>query len=161
VEAVDVAGSRFRLEPVSATFHGRDLFAPVVAAVALGASLAEAGEAIGPESLTRLVLPAAKVVEDGLIATVLHLDGFGNAVLGARAEELEGARLAPGQTLAVEAAGSAHEVRFGRTFGDVAAGELVLFEDSSRRLALAVNGGSAADALGLRPDDEVVLTLRR
>src|ERR687891_89181 len=62
VETVDVSGSRFRLEPVSATFHGRDLFAPVAAAVALGASLAEAGEAIGPESLTGLVLPPARVV---------------------------------------------------------------------------------------------------
>jgi S-adenosylmethionine hydrolase len=161
VEAVDLAGSRFRMEPVSATFHGRDLFAPVAAALALGASLAEAGEAIEPESLTRLELPAPRVVEDGLIATVLHLDGFGNAALGARAEELGGARLAPGETLAVGAGGSEHEVRFGHTFGDVAAGELVLYEDSSRRLALAVNGGSAADALGLRPGDEIVLTLRR
>jgi S-adenosylmethionine hydrolase len=161
VESVDLAGSRFRLEPVSATFHGRDLFAPVAAAVALGASLAEAGEAIEPESLTRLVLPAARVVENGLIATVLHLDGFGNATLGARTEELEGARLAPGQTLAVEAGGSVHEARFGRTFGDVAAGELVLYEDSSRRLALAVNGGNAADALGLRPGDEVVIAAGR
>jgi S-adenosyl-L-methionine hydrolase (adenosine-forming) len=157
VEAIDVSGSRFRLEPVSATFHGRDLFAPVAGALALGASLAEAGEAIGLESLIRLVLPAARVVEEGLIATVLHVDGFGNAALGARSEELEGVRLAPGETLAVEASGSAHEVRFGRTFGDVAAGELVLYEDSSRRLALAVNGGSAAEALGVGPGDEVML----
>jgi S-adenosyl-L-methionine hydrolase (adenosine-forming) len=161
VEAVDLAGSRFRLEPVSATFHGRDVFAPVAAAVALGASLAEAGEAIGPESLTRLVLPAPRVVEGGLIATVLNLDGFGNAALGARVEELAGAHLAPGETLAVEAGGTPHRARFGRTFGDVAAGELVIYEDSSRRLALAVNGGSVAEALGLRRGDEVVLRSAR
>src|SRR5919106_3211887 len=134
VEAVDLAGSRFRMEPVSATFHGRDLFAPVAAALALGASLAEAGEGIEPESLTPLELPPARVVEDGLIATVLHLDGFGNAALGARAEELGDARLAPGETLAVGAGGSEHEVRFGHTFGDVAAGEAVLHQDSPRQL---------------------------
>ena len=54
VEAVDVSRSPHRLEPVSATFHGRDLFAPVAAALAGGAPLPDAGERIDPDELTTI-----------------------------------------------------------------------------------------------------------
>src|SRR5947209_6753044 len=57
IEAVDIAQSQFRLEPVSATFHGRDIFAPVAAAVARGVPLAEVGDACDPDRLVRLTLP--------------------------------------------------------------------------------------------------------
>jgi S-adenosylmethionine hydrolase len=157
VEAVELSGSRFRLEPVSATFHGRDVFAPVAAAIALGAALADAGNAIEPGSLSRLVLPAARPDGGGLTVTILYVDGYGNAALNARAEDLVAAELPPDRPLAVEIRGSRHEARLGRTFGDAAVGRLVVYEDSSRRLALAVNRGSASEALGLRPGDELVL----
>jgi S-adenosyl-L-methionine hydrolase (adenosine-forming) len=157
VEAVELSGSRFRLEPVSATFHGRDVFAPVAAAIALGAALADAGNAIEPGSLSRLVLPAARPEGGGLTVTVLYVDGYGNAALNARAEDLVAAELPPDRPLAVAIGGSRHEARLGRTFGDAAVGRLVVYEDSSRRLALAVNRGSASEALGLRPGDELVL----
>ena len=70
VEAVDLAASPFRLEPVSATFHGRDLFAPVAARLAGGATLAEAGESLAPDSLARLELPLARVEADRVVAEV-------------------------------------------------------------------------------------------
>jgi S-adenosylmethionine hydrolase len=60
VEAVDVSHSPHRLEPVSATFHGRDTFAPVAARLAEGAPLAEAGEPIDPADLVALELPRAR-----------------------------------------------------------------------------------------------------
>jgi S-adenosylmethionine hydrolase len=157
VEAVDLARSPFRLEPVSATFHGRDVFAPVAARLAGGATLAEAGEAVEPGSLTRLELPGALVERDRVVARVLHLDRFGNATLSVRAEELEGGPLRIGQSLAVEAGGSSSAATFARTFADVPEGAALVYEDSSRRLALAVNAGSAAEAIGLRAGDEVVL----
>src|SRR5262245_57806542 len=59
VEAVDVARSPHRLEPTSATFHGRDLFAPVAAHLAAGAPLADAGQPIDPGRTTPLHLPPA------------------------------------------------------------------------------------------------------
>jgi len=58
----------------------------------------------------------------------------------------------------VDAAGSKVTVPFGRTFADVGAGQGILYEDSSRSLALAVNRESAGELLGLAPDDEVVLS---
>jgi hypothetical protein len=59
VEAVDIARSPYRLEPVSATFHGRDIFAPVAARLAAGAPLAESGDPLDPTELVRLELPTS------------------------------------------------------------------------------------------------------
>src|SRR5918999_1729963 len=62
--AIDLSRSPFRLEPVSATFHGRDLFAPVAAHLAIGARLDEAGEKFDPAELTALELPRPEVGPD-------------------------------------------------------------------------------------------------
>jgi S-adenosylmethionine hydrolase len=157
VEAVDLSGSPLRLEPVSATFHGRDLFAPAAAGLALGAPLSEAGQAIEVGSLARLEFPAARVEGDRVVAQVLYLDRFGNAALNARREELADWPLRPHGPIGVEAGGASVEARLAGTFADVGEGEMLLYEDSSRRLAIAVNGGSAAASLGLRPGTEIVL----
>ena len=58
VEAADVGRSRWRLQPVSATFHGRDIFAPVAARLAAGEPLAEAGDPCDPDDLVRIALPS-------------------------------------------------------------------------------------------------------
>jgi S-adenosylmethionine hydrolase len=133
-EAFDVSDSPWRLEPVSATFHGRDVFAPVAAHLALGEP--PAGVAIDPATLTRL--PDAGKVQ------VVEVDGFGNLITNA---ELP--------TRDVRLRG--HVIRVGRTFGDVAPGELVIYEDSAGEVAIALNGGSAATALGLKTGDELEL----
>jgi S-adenosylmethionine hydrolase len=80
-EAVELTTSPMRLEPVTATFHGRDLFAPVAAHLAVGASLPEAGEPIDPASLTRIELPEARIYPERIVAHVLYVDGFGNLAL--------------------------------------------------------------------------------
>lgn len=161
VEAVEVSRSPFGLEPVWATFHGRDLFAPVAARLALGAALPEAGEPIEPRSLARLELPQARLEDGDLVAEVLYLDRFGNATLGARAAEFERGPLMRGALLSVRAGGSAHDATFVTAFAEVAPGELLVYEDSSRRLAIAINGGSAAESLRVGPGDEVTLAPRR
>jgi S-adenosylmethionine hydrolase len=58
----------------------------------------------------------------------------------------------------LETKGALHETRFVRTFADVGPGDLLVYEDASRTLAVAINGGHAADALGVRPGDEVRLS---
>jgi S-adenosyl-L-methionine hydrolase (adenosine-forming) len=143
-EAVDVSASPWRTEPVSATFHGRDVFAPVAARLACGARLSEAGEPLDPATLVRLERLAPRRDGAAVIVHVVEIDGFGNVMLDAT--ELPERLLLRGTPLAR-----------GRTFADVAAGELVLYEDSGGSLALAVNGGSAAGALGVRGGDELRL----
>jgi S-adenosyl-L-methionine hydrolase (adenosine-forming) len=72
--------------------------------------------------------------------------------------DLPGSGLALGRTLEVSAGGRSEHAVFTNTFADVPPGEVLLYEDASRMLALAVNRGDAAATLGIRPDDEVRLT---
>ena len=81
-EAVDISASPFRLEPPSATFHGRDLFAPVAANLALGDELADAGVADRPvELLERQPVSDARLEQLRAFAHADRIDGFGNIAL--------------------------------------------------------------------------------
>jgi S-adenosyl-L-methionine hydrolase (adenosine-forming) len=154
--AVEISRSPFRLEPVSATFHGRDLFAPVAAHLSLGAHLDEAGEEIDPETLSTLDLPAPRI-GDEVVAHAIHLDGYGNVTLDLDAAMLADGPLRPGEALDIRAPDGRFEGTWARTFADVHRGDVLLFEDSSGALALAVSGGSAAGLLNLEPEGEVTL----
>ena len=155
--AVEISNSPFRLEPVSATFHGRDLFAPVAARLASGASLEEAGTSIAPGELVQLELPVADMAHGRVSAHVLYIDRFGNAQLNVGAGEL--AALAPGARLLVDCGEVTGEAVFGRAFADAAEGQLLVHEDSYGQLALAANRSSAASALGLERGSSVTLRL--
>jgi S-adenosylmethionine hydrolase len=150
-EVVDVARSPHRLEPVSATFHGRDIFAPVAAQLARGAELAEAGEPIDPDEIVRLDMPLAFLDEGELYAHAVGFDRFGNIMLDVEHAELTGNGFRLGQGVEVNGRRGVYAV----TFADVPAGELILYEDAYRTLALAVNRGSARELLGVERDDEL------
>ena len=156
-EAVDIGESPERLRPVSRTFHGRDIFAPVAAALAAGVPLADVGEPLDAAALQDLELPAARVDGGALTAHVLHADAFGNLSLDASAEQLQELAAHVGDLLAVGHAGTTHLARYALAFADVAAGELLVYEDSRGALALGVNRGSAAQLLGAAGEDELVV----
>jgi S-adenosylmethionine hydrolase len=158
VEAVDIAHSRFRLEPVSATFHGRDIFAPVAARLAAGEPFAEAGNPLDPAELVRLELPAPRSEDGWLICRALYVDSYGNVALNAGHQELEAAGLKLGHPVELrDGAGHSHTCPFVRTFAEVNPGDLLMYEDAYRRLALAVSHGDASACLGVRSDDELWL----
>jgi S-adenosyl-L-methionine hydrolase (adenosine-forming) len=157
LEAVDASLSRFRLEPISATFHGRDVFAPVAAHLARGASLVDAGEAIDTGSLVRLEAPEPVIEADRVCAHVVSVDRFGNAALDLADRHLPESGLRLGRKLTIEAGGTAHDAVFTLTFADVPDGGLILYEDSYGSLAVALNRGDAARDLRLEPGSEVVL----
>jgi S-adenosylmethionine hydrolase len=157
-EAVDISRSPHRLEPVSATFHGRDLFAPVAAALAGGAAFAEAGDPLDVEELAVLELPRPERDGEAIVAHALLIDVYGNVTLDVRHEDLPGTGLQLGRTLEVQAHGNKVPATFTTTFADVPAGDLLVYEDASRSLALAVNRGDAAGTLALGADSEVRLT---
>jgi S-adenosyl-L-methionine hydrolase (adenosine-forming) len=151
VEAVEVSRSKHRLEPTAATFHGRDVFAPVGAHLASGAPLAEAGEPVEPDSLVELEMPVARSEDGQLVAHAVAFDRFGNVMLDLEHDAVSDHGLRLGHPVSV----NDEDGHYATTFADVASGRLLLYEDSYRWLALAVNRGSAADLLGLRLDDEV------
>jgi S-adenosyl-L-methionine hydrolase (adenosine-forming) len=157
-EAVDLSASPHRLEPVTATFHGRELFAPVAAHLALGTPLAEAGEHIETATLASVELPEPRIYADRVVAHVVYVDGFGNATLNLGHEQLASTFLRLGNRVVVDTGHRKIIAPFGRTFSDVGPGQGIIYEDSSRSLALAVNRKNAAELLGLAPDDEVMLS---
>ena len=148
-EAVDLSASPWRLEPVSATFHGRDVFAPVAARLAAGAALAEAGRPLEPDELVRLDMPAARVDDGALVTVATGRDRYGNVALAAGHAELAQAGLLLGRRIAVRTGNRRVLGVVARTFADVMPGALLLYEDAGGALALAVNGGDAAALLGV------------
>ena len=156
VQAVDIATSRFRLEPVSATFHGRDIFAPVAAQLASGVAIAEVGEPRDAADLVQLTLPGARLDGGTVVAHAVHADRFGNLQLDLGHDQLIRSGLKLGQEVEVAVGGDAiHLARYVRTFADVSPEELLVYEDANRVLAVAVNHGSALERLGVAIDDEL------
>jgi S-adenosylmethionine hydrolase len=145
VRVIELTNPEWYATTVSRTFHGRDVFAPVGARIALGADPADAGRAVDPESLVRLPEPVLVIGDRWLEAEVLTIDRFGNVQLAAPAELLD--RL--GGSLIV---GGVRAVR-GSTFADAPPGGLVVYADSAERIAIAVDGGRAAVVLAVTPGD--------
>ena len=154
-EAVDVEALLERLEPVSPTFHGRDIFAPVAGALAAGVPLASLGEPLEVDSLRRLNISVAVMTDAGLELHVLHSDTFGNLILDGQTEQMAELGLRVGDEVWVQTGGRRHHATFARTFADVHPGGLLLYKDGLGMLALAVNRGSAAEVLGAGRLDEV------
>jgi S-adenosyl-L-methionine hydrolase (adenosine-forming) len=155
VEAVDVSRSPHRLEPVSATFHGRDLFAPVAAHLAAGADLREAGDPLDASELATLELPEPRVGDGEAVAHVVAIDGFGNVVLDLTHEHLLALGLGIGTRVRVQVGAAPAGATVVQTFADVSPGEMLVYEDAWGAVAIAVNRGDAAQRLGARRDAEV------
>ncbi|MBI2775851.1 MAG: SAM-dependent chlorinase/fluorinase [Chloroflexi bacterium] len=151
------------LPVVTSSFHGRDIFAPMAAHLAMGTSIEVVGPAIDPASLVRLEAPQAVVMEGALESQVVHVLIYGNVTFAGTPADLEAAigPLEPGRRLVLEfpALKGAPAVReatvWERTFGRVAVGASLLMEDSEGHLSLADNQGNAAERLGLALDRPV------
>src|SRR5438309_3888894 len=79
--AHELVNPAYALQPVSRTFHGRDLFSPAAAHLSLGVPLAELGPPVDPDALVRLDLPQPEVGQSRIRAAVLGVDRFGNVAL--------------------------------------------------------------------------------
>jgi S-adenosylmethionine hydrolase len=131
----------------SRTFHGRDVFAPAAAWLARGEDLEALGEGVDPDLLVSCPLPDPEPLTSGYQATVISVDRFGNLAINLPASSVD-----DGATAAWSPEESARRVR---TYSDARGDEVVLLEGSAGFLELAVNGGSAARATGLRRGDAV------
>ncbi len=145
------------LEAPSRTFHGRDIFAPVAARIALGMELAKAGPAVPVQQLIRIDMPPAKVDDDHIHARVVQIDHFGNLQLNFGRSELEGIGVLLGDETEVRVGGRSFKAPYSQAFSEVKKGGLILLEDSHRHLTIAVNMGNARDALEARRGDPVII----
>ena len=159
--AWELAEPRYRLTPVSRTFHGRDVFAPAAAHLAGGLAPEELGPELDPAGLVRLDVPAAEISSEEILAHVLIVDRFGNVQLNLAAGDLEGVGIVPGTEIELEIGLERYYAVAARTFADVGRGDIVLYEDSYRTIALAINEGDAASVVSARPGDDVRIRIRR
>jgi len=145
------------VHPVSASFHGRDVFAPAAAHLAAGVPFEALGAPYPPERLQRLRLrrPCPPSVEDGVETEVVYVDRFGNAALGL--ERGCYTSLCRRGRVEVKAGGAGHAARCLPVFSHAERGELVFYMNSLGFPELAVNLGSAAEQLRLRVGDRVAL----
>jgi S-adenosylmethionine hydrolase len=150
IESVyELTNPSYRLDALSSTFHGRDVFAPAAAHLAGGV----APEDLGPRAgdLVRLEPATVEVSDGSLRSDVLFVDWYGNVELAATAADLDRSGLS-GAVFVSSRAGS-FPARVGRTFADAPPGELVVYVASAGNAAVARNGGSAS---ALLQDPDVV-----
>jgi S-adenosylmethionine hydrolase len=150
VDAVhELANPAYALQRVSRTFHGRDLFSPASAHLALGVPLDELGPPLDPDLLVRLDLPEPSFEDGRIRAVALYVDRYGNVALNLTVDQLEASGIEPGTRVELSLVGSRVPAVVARTFADVAPGGTVLFEDSYGNVAVAISQGNAAERLGL------------
>jgi len=137
--AFEIAEADYRLPMVSRTFHGRDLFAPAAAHLALGLDPARLGPAIGDP--VQLAWPQVRAVAGAVAGAVVHTDRFGNLITSIHARSVE-----PLDASVVIRVGG-REVPLAGTYADLPEGRPGALVGSGGRLEIAVREGSAATLL--------------
>lgn len=156
--AYALEASEFFLADVSSTFHGRDIFAPVAAHLAMGIDPGRLGASIPLADLVDLRFPEPRAVDGGLETAVLFIDSFGNARIAGHPDDLAAVAgpLEPGRRFRLVVGATTHDLPWQPMFGAVAPGEALLYDDADYDgLGIAVNQGSAAERFGLAIDDPV------
>ncbi len=131
----------WRPPELSASFHGRDLFAPVAGRLALGEE---------PAALARPVAPARQPDWPDDLAAIVYIDHYGNALTG-----LRGDRVPPGGRLTT---GGGHSLAHARVFSALPRGAAFWYVNSNGLAEIAVNGGRADEALGLALGSEIAIS---
>jgi S-adenosyl-L-methionine hydrolase (adenosine-forming) len=161
--AVSIASPSILLEPVSPSFHARDVLAPAAAHLALGAPLTDLGPAFAPETLTEIRL-AEPLVEPGKITCeVLDINRFGNVQLNVRNSQLVAAGLDRAPRILVESpAGGGGVARTVLTYADLSSGDWGLMIDPRGWLSVICgNPVNAAQSLGVLGGEVVWLSVDR
>jgi S-adenosylmethionine hydrolase len=158
--AVSLTNRELWLDKVTATFHGRDVFMPVAAHLAAGTELAAAGTGIDVAELVTLPPPYRELRDSIATGEVLTVDRFGNVQLTITAADATQIGIKPGGSVLVSAGRQRLTLPYREMFGAVASGELVAYADGAGMVSIAVNGGDAAQRLGLPPGARISISAR-
>ena len=152
IAAVELTNSNYwRVSNPSNTFHGRDIFAPVGAHLANGVALAELGKAIDPDSLVKLPLSESIVKEREIIGCIQYIDHFGNLITNISADLVD----SKSWSVIVKE----QEISCGKTYSDVAVGEMLALVGSHGWIEIAVRNGSAREKLQSDWGDTVIVRI--
>ena len=149
--AVELTNTEYQLARMGSTFDGRDIFAPAAAHLAMGVDLAELGEQVEVTSLTPGLLPVIAEENGQLVVEALWIDRYGNVQLNVGPDDL-----APwGDPFTLIVGDQRHTIARSQAYRHLSTGEIGAIVDSSGLISLALNGSSAAEALGVSTSDEI------
>ncbi len=151
--AVSLTNTDFHLPAPGPTFDGRDVFAPVAAALCTGASLDDVGEEVDPNSLMPGMIPVIREEDGDLIADVMWVDRFGNCQLNVDPDDL----LDWGDRIRIRVNDQWRLARRVEAFAQIGDGEVGLIVDSYGLMSIALDRRSARAELGLDIHNEVRL----
>jgi len=145
--ARQLTNEKFFRRPVSATFHGRDIFAPVAAALSLGVAPEVFGEPL-PEILQADSLKPKVIDENTIAGRIIHIDRFGNCATNVMPADLSAKRVSSSWTITL----NGRKINsFRRFFSAGEIGELFCLKGSAGFLELSARNASAAQILGAQP----------
>lgn len=151
--AVSLTNTEFHLPAPGPTFDGRDVFAPVAAALCTGTDLTELGDPVDPSSLVPGLIPVMREEDGALVCDVLWVDRFGNCQLNIDPDDVEDW----GDRIGLRVDGQLRVARRADAYARIKEGEVGLVVDSYGLLTVAVDRRSAHVELGLGPGQEVRL----
>jgi S-adenosyl-L-methionine hydrolase (adenosine-forming) len=162
-EARSIENRDLMLPVISSSFHGRDIFSPVAAHLAMGVPFEAVGPVVPTDRLVRLPQPSPTIREGALETQIVHVLIFGNVTFAGTPADLERAigKLERGRPLVVEFGGpngapkTRERTTWAETFGRVPLGASLVMADSQGNLSFADNQGNAAARLGLSLDQTV------
>jgi len=158
---VRVENPHFFLNPVSQTFHGRDIFAPVGAYISAGIDIHRLGPPLDPQDLVSLDIPKPHIPNEGeLMGTIVSIDGFGNCISNIDSDCLK--------KFAGKDTEKGFEITIGKNiipglsqrYADVAPESPLAIFGSFGYLELAVNCGNAGRSLNIKKGDTLTLRLK-
>jgi S-adenosylmethionine hydrolase len=149
----ELTNPSFFHKPVSATFHGRDIFAPVAAHLAQGVSPSEMGQETN--EYQKMIIPVPDIGEMSIKGTILYTDGFGNAVTNISRSHLE---TIGGQMGLKVKAGKTIIPAISQNYQNVTKGAPLALLGSSELLEISVREGNARKLLELEEGDEVFVS---
>ncbi len=143
---------------VSATFHGRDIMAPVAAALASGMTLDQVGPAIRVEDCVQLDLPRTHLDQNGITGRVISIDRFGNIRTTITSSNLSNYQPASFAGIFI----GPHRINaISSTYADQPEGELLALIDSAGHLEIAMNRGNAAEKIQCKTGDPVTVVMEQ
>ncbi|MCX4564577.1 SAM-dependent chlorinase/fluorinase [Streptomyces phaeochromogenes] len=159
IDVHEIINSEYMREPVSATFHGRDIFAPVAAHLANGVQISQFGPDVDPVTLIRAPYGEAHRRANSLEGKIIQINGYGSINLNVTHSQWEEFGVREGCEITVQLT-EAHllKIPVARTYGDVPEGRAVIIKDDYGRVEIAKNLGSFANQYPVSIGDDVKIT---
>lgn len=164
-ECILVNNDNYFIKPVSTTFHGRDIMAPVAAHIVNGVPLNNFGDQFDPDNFTDYQITLEVLEEKKLInCTIQYIDSFGNVTTNIPLENENikgtGLRIKEGDTLKIRHNNQECEGIYSSHFAKVPKGSLLFLTGSSGYLEISINQGNAAEHIGFKVGDIITIVLQ-